>query len=171
MKIFELNLSWGNSFCRVCLCFLFSINVASLNAQTTIATAGSEATGAVGTCSYTVGQVVYVTHTDNATSEAQGVQQPFEISTVVSLVEAECFELALSIYPNPSRNVFILNIGDYNFENLSYQLIDVSGQLVMSGKIVSGSTTIDATGLAADNYFLTVADENTVFKIFKLIKC
>ncbi|HMQ08624.1 MAG TPA: IPTL-CTERM sorting domain-containing protein [Saprospiraceae bacterium] len=47
-------------------------------AQESVNSAGGDATGAGGTASYTVGQVVYTTIGDNGMTVAQGVQQAFQ---------------------------------------------------------------------------------------------
>lgn len=78
-----------------------------LLSQETVSAGGKEATGTGGTVSYTIGQVVYTTNTGTNGSVVQGVQQPYEISVVTGLEEAEDISLEFSIYPNPvtSRGV------------------------------------------------------------------
>mgnify|MGYP000474435928 CR=1 FL=1 len=63
------------------------LGLGGLHAQENAVTTGGEATGAGGTASYSVGQVVYTTNTGTNGSVAQGVQQPFEISTTVGINE------------------------------------------------------------------------------------
>ena len=58
-----------------------------LNAQTTVAAVGGESTGTGGTVSYTVGQIIYTTNIGANGSLAQGVQQPYEISTTLGINE------------------------------------------------------------------------------------
>jgi hypothetical protein len=50
--------------------------------QQTIPTSGGEVTGCGGSSSYSVGQVVYATHTGSNGSISQGVQQSYEIFTL-----------------------------------------------------------------------------------------
>ena len=52
------------------------------NSQETILTAGKDASGSGGSASYSIGQVTYLFNASSAGSEAQGVQQPYEISVV-----------------------------------------------------------------------------------------
>ncbi|MCB0409870.1 MAG: hypothetical protein KDD29_06595, partial [Flavobacteriales bacterium] len=49
-------------------------------AQENTVSSGGDALGVGGSASYSVGQVVYTTHTGVNGSIAQGVQQPYEIS-------------------------------------------------------------------------------------------
>ena len=52
--------------------------------QATTATGGN-ASGSGGTVAYSVGQIFYTTNTGTTGSEAQGVQQPYEISIVLGI--------------------------------------------------------------------------------------
>ena len=61
------------------------LGLGGLQAQQSPTATGGEATGTGGTASYSVGQVVYTTNTGTNGSMAQGVQQPYEISTTVGI--------------------------------------------------------------------------------------
>ncbi len=61
---------------------LLGLGLTGLQAQTSVNATGGNASGSGGSASYSVGQVVYTTHTGTNGSVAQGVQQPFEISVV-----------------------------------------------------------------------------------------
>ena len=81
-------------------------------AQQTVPASGGDAVGSGGSSSYTVGQVMYTTNTGANGSVAQGIQQPYEISTLVGL-EVTDINLELTAYPNPTNNVIHLSIGNY----------------------------------------------------------
>ena len=138
-----------------------------LHAQENTVAAGGEATGAGGTSSYSVGQVVYTTHTGSNGSVAQGVQQPYEISVTVGINET-AINLELSVYPNPTSNYLTLKVEDNS--NLSYQLYDLQGNAIENGKVVSNTTIIKMEELAKATYFLKVTDNNRIVKTFKIIK-
>ena len=72
---------------------------------------------------------------------------------------------AITIYPNPtSSSITIKNI---NFTNtVNYNITNVAGQLLMSGRITSKRHKIDLANLATSVYFLNIA--NTTFKIAKV---
>ena len=103
------------------------LGLEGLQAQETVPATGGDATGAGGSSSYTIGQVVYTTNTGTNGSVAQGVQQPYEISTSVG-IEVTAINLELVAYPNPTNNALTLNIGNYSNEKLTYQLL---GMLLM----------------------------------------
>lgn len=100
---------------------------------------------------------------------AEGVQQPYEISTVLGIDIPEIV-LQLSAYPNPTTDVLNLVIGNYNYEDLSYQLYDVAGKLLLDGNIVDSSTALRMDPFAMATYYLTIADSQKPIKTFKIIK-
>jgi hypothetical protein len=143
------------------------IGLGGLQAQETVATTGSEATGIDGTASYTVGQVVYTTATGTNGSVVQGVQQPFEISTTLGVNETT-INLELSVYPNPTTNFLTLKVE--KIENLHYQLIDLQGKLIESKTVSSNSSNISLENQPTAIYFLKVTKNNHLIKTFKVIK-
>lgn len=138
-------------------------------AQEAVATAGGDASGTNGNVSYTVGQVVYTTNTGTTGSVAQGVQQPFEIQAVLG-IENFNINLQMAVFPNPTTNWLQLDIKNYGFEKLNYQIFDINGKLVLENKISTETTTISMENLSTNIYLLKVLDNNKEVKTFKIIK-
>jgi hypothetical protein len=154
--------------------FLLSVvSISSIQAQQATTTAGGEASGSGGTASYTVGQTVYTTNTStNGNTIAQGVQQPFEISTTIGINETS-IKLEMSVYPNPTTNYLTLKVDDsamLNNQQLSYHLYDLQGKLIESKKVISNSSNISLENQPTATYLLKVTRNNQVIKIFKIIK-
>ncbi len=149
---------------------LLGIGMLGLQAQNTIPATGGNATGAGGTSSYTVGQVVYNTYTGTNGSVAQGVQQPFEISVVTGIEEALGISLEIMVYPNPTTEFITLKIETHEVLNLRYQLNDIKGNLLQDNKIEGNETSIVMSSLLPATYFLKVTDNKKVVKTFKIIK-
>jgi hypothetical protein len=145
------------------------LGLGGLHAQESPTVSGGEAIGTGGTSSYSVGQIVYTTHTGSNGSVAQGVQQPYEISTTIGIEVTE-INLELVAYPNPTNNALTLNIGNYNNEKLTYQLYDMQGKLLISKQVFNNSTKIDMQNLPVSTYLLNVLDNNSLIKTFKVIK-
>jgi hypothetical protein len=143
------------------------LGLGGLYAQESPTTAGGEATGTGGTASYSVGQVVYTTATGTNGSVAQGVQQPYEISTTVGIKET-AITLELSVYPNPTTDYLTLKVED-NTE-LNYQLYDLQGKVIENKKVTANSTTIKMEALPKAIYFLNITKNNRIVKTFKIIK-
>jgi hypothetical protein len=151
----------------------------SLLAQQTVSSAGGNATGSGGTASYTAGQVVYTTSTGSNGSVAQGVQQPYEISVVTGLKEATGIILEWSAYPNPTSDFLTLSLRnpdnpELKADNLSYQLYDMYGKLLLEKKLEGNETSIEMGSFKAATYILKIIQSNNAssreLKTFKIIK-
>ncbi len=141
----------------------------SLQAQETTSAAGGAATGSGGSSSYTVGQVVYSTHTGTNGSVAEGVQQPYEISTTVGM-EVSAIHLEFTAWPNPTEHALTLSVDSYSKKALVYELYDMQGKLSARKPVVHHRTTIGMQGLPAGTYLLNILDHNALIKTFKIIK-
>lgn len=142
-------------------------------AQQTVSASGGEASGNGGSVSYSVGQLFLMTHEGTSGSVSEGVQQPYEISVITTIEEAESIDLVALVYPNPVSGYLILSVENDDFENLEFRLFDVNGKLLSNGKITDRETTISMTGLISGNYFLKVIQTMPVpldVKTFKIIK-
>ena len=145
------------------------LGLGGIHAQENAVATGGEATGTGGSSSYTVGQVVYTTNTGTNGSVAQGLQQPYEISTTVGINETT-IQLELSVYPNPTTNYLQLKVESEKLENLNFQLIDLQGKVIENKKVTATTSTINLESLRKATYFLTVTDNNQLIKTFKIIK-
>ena len=150
------------------LAFTFSLSTAT--AQESINATGGDASGSGGSASYSVGQVAYQTHTGTSGSVAEGVQQPYEISVVTGLEEAEDINLSVSAYPNPTTDYLELKVESEKLKDLSYQLYDMNGKLLQSEKITGNQTSIIMSNLLPAAYFVRVVQGNKEVKTFKIIK-
>lgn len=149
--------------------FLMLFSILGLKAQQTTGASGGEALGSGGTVSYSVGQIVYTTNNGTNGSMAQGVQQPFEISVVLGIEEANGIHL-MTVFPNPTTNFVVVEIENYDVTDLTYQLVDTNGRLIENKKIMDEDTTIDMNGYPSTIYFLQILDNNKAIKTFKIIK-
>jgi opacity protein-like surface antigen len=151
------------------LVLLFALAVFSSKAQQAVTTAGGDAAGIGGTVVWSVGQVVFTTNVSANYSIAQGVQHPHEIS-ITPGTQSGGFNFSLLVYPNPTNDFVTLQLKYYNNENLTYQLFDAAGRLLISNKITSSKTNIGMGHLAAAPYLLKIISDNETVQTFKLIK-
>ena len=152
------------------LLLFLGIATTSLYAQEAVPATGGEASGTGGTVSYTVGQVLYNTNSGTSNSEAQGVQQPYEISIVVGIEAQQGISLSCQVYPNPSTNYLVLEVENYDMEDLQYHLYDVAGKLLKSDRVQSVSTMINMSDYVPASYLLQVLSESKTIQTFKIIK-
>ena len=160
---------------------LLGLGLTGLQAQQSINAAGGNATGSGGMVSYSVGQVAYKTHTGTSGSVSEGVQQPYEISVVTAIEEAKGINLSVTAYPNPTTDYLTLRIDEFEISNLSYQLYDMSGKLLLNEKITGSQANIVMSNLVPATYFVKVyavgctdrtgvIKGNKEVKTFKIIK-
>lgn len=135
--------------------------------QETIASGGNT-TGSGGNMSYSIGQITYTTTGINGTM-AQGIQQPYEIFTVLGKEELE-IQLDLMAYPNPTNDSLTLTLNKSNLSELSFDLIDSTGKLIENRKINNVIQTIQMVNLPSAIYFVKVKNKGRVVKVFKIIK-
>ena len=151
----------------LCLLLLGSPGV---QAQTTVTAAGGNSSGSGGSSSYSLGQVEFFTYSGSNGSEAQGVQQAFEISEVIGVAEIHDIALLASVYPNPGSDHLTLLLENVDLPDLSYQLTDMPGKNYLSGPVQSPQTSIDMSGLVSASYCLRILHKQNVIKTFIIIK-
>lgn len=149
---------------------MLGLGLTGLQAQENVNVTGSNASGSGGSSSYSVGQVTYQTHTGTGGSVTQGVQQPFEISTVTRIEEAKGINLKVSAYPNPTTDYLTLEVKDFELSSLHFQLFDIQGKLLRSSKITDNQTSIVMSNLVPATYFVRVSQGSKEVKTFKIIK-
>lgn len=152
------------------LMFLMTIFVNNIWAQSSAVAAGGDASGTGGSVSYSVGQLVTNTTFGTDITISEGVQQPYEISVVTGIKGAEGINLEFQVYPNPTSDFLLLKIENSEFNDLSFSLFDISGKLILSGRLFDAVTQIDMSMLPPAVYALKVMSENTLIKDFKILK-
>ena len=150
---------------------LFFTICSSLNyAQSGTNAAGGEATGNGGTVSFSIGQSNYHSVKASNGSVSEGVQQPFEISVLSTQENMEGIQLLINAYPNPTTDHLTLSISNFEETNLSYQLFDMQGRLMINESITNSNTDISLANLVSSTYILKIYQKNSGLKTFKIIK-
>lgn len=95
----------------------------------------------------------------NGVNGAKPVNSLIEISTVVNIVEKKSTN-ELIIYPNPTNDYLNINIGENNFESISFELYDGLGKIIYStDKMVS---SINLSSFADGIYILKTSIDTDV---------
>lgn len=149
---------------------LLGIGIAEVNAQESANASGGIASGSGGSATYSIGQVVYETYSGSTGTVAQGVQQPFEISIVLELEEAEQITLSLLAYPNPTIDNLTLKAIHYDLNSLSYQLFDLNGRLLLNNRMTDIETSIPMLEFPDGVFILKVINDYKEIKTFKILK-
>ncbi|MCC5916066.1 MAG: T9SS type A sorting domain-containing protein [Cryomorphaceae bacterium] len=138
-------------------------------AQESVNATGGDAAGSGGTVAYSVGQVVYTTHTGSLGSSAQGVQHAYEIFSFG--INETALDISLTAFPNPTTDNLTLLISDFKNQKFSYQLFDIQGNRLGTGQIIAQQTIINMSHLPKATYFVDVFNpENNKVQSFKIIK-
>lgn len=148
---------------------LFGFGLSSLHAQETTLATGGDAAGN-GSVSYSIGQVFYLTNSGIDGTVAQGVQQAYEISSVVGVKEYDAITLGFEIYPNPTIDYLTLDVKDFPLNELDYVLYDMSGRVLANDALNQIKTIIEMMNFPPSTYFLKVSDGTSIMKTFKIIK-
>ncbi len=154
---------------QLLLMLLLCIGFNNVQAQQSALTSGGNAIGSGGSASYSIGQIDYVLATGSTGSVSQGMQQPFEISTL-SGDEFTQIKLKMMVYPNPTTSYVNLMIENYDFQDLNFQLFDLAGKQILNQKIITSETKIDLDNLSKNVYLLQVMNQSNTIKTFKIIK-
>ena len=141
-----------------------------LQGQHTVTATGGSATGSGGSVTYTAGQVTYQTFTGSNGSIIQGVQQPWEISTITAIENTEGISLEMNVYPNPTGGSLKLIVKSFDHKNLRFRIYDMNGLLLQDKKIESEETEIFLQDYSSSMYFLKVINNKQEVKVFKVIK-
>jgi hypothetical protein len=120
--------------------------------------------------SYSVGQAVYNIHAGTNGSKSEGVQQPFEISAVTAIEEANGINLSFLAFPNPTIDYLTLSIDKSDISGLSNQHFDAQGLFLQNEEITGNQIRIYMVSLVPATYYVIVIQGNKEVKAFKIIK-
>lgn len=161
-----MNIKLRSFHCIAILCFSCFTAFAQ---QASTATGGNHS-GAGGTISYSVGQVLYTTQTGFNGTESQGVQQPYEIMIITGADNINTANIQLLAYPNPTTDNLTIKVNSTEQQNLIFELYDINGKLLDTKTIKDQETQIDMKTYPPASYLLKINSEQKEIKVFKIIK-
>lgn len=157
-----------NKICSIA--FVAILGMSSLMSQEAIPVTGGEAFGSGGSVSFSIGQTFFSSHLHDSGIVTEGVQQPYELFIITNIDEIDGIELLMSAYPNPVNDLLNLKVEKAHQEEMSWQLYNMAGTLIDSGRITSTITDISMLDKKTSVYFLKVIQNNREIKTFKIIK-
>ncbi len=143
-----------------------------LSAQENLTSAGGDYSGSSGSISYSVGQIAYLSENNSDYSISEGVQQPFEISQILSLIEAKNIEISLAVFPNPTYDIVKIELKNDELNNYKYQLTDLIGNIIEENKLFKKEVFVDLSKLPKTSYLLKISllENQKEIKIVKISK-
>jgi len=154
----------------LCSLSLSCLSAAIAQGQGTIPATGGTATGSGGSVTYTVGQIADSVITGTNGFIIQGVQQPYEISTVTAVEDTDDITLGYSVYPNPTEGIIRLVIKSFNEGDFRFQLYNLNGTVLQDKEVTDEETEISMESHKSAVYFLRVIRDNNEVKVFKIVK-
>lgn len=76
-------------------------------------------------------------------------------------------EAVMSVYPNPATKFIYIVFGESGSSPLSYDLIDLTGKIVMTGKSNERTTLVDINALPPGIYIVRIAGVHNYIKLEK----
>ena len=149
--------------------FSFLLLTSVLSAQETFSSSGFSSNGNSGLITYSVGQVAIDFSTGNNGSLYQGVQQPYEIFSTLGN-DILNINLKLIAYPNPTTDQLVLSIENIQGKKYYYQLFNIKGKSLLYDKCVDNKTYINFNRFPSNTYLLSIVENKTVIKTFRIIK-
>jgi hypothetical protein len=166
----EINTNGKVSLWGLAMFLFLAVSLLKVSAQEGLNGSGGNATGTGGSVSYSIGQLLYHTHSGTNGSVAEGVQQPFEISVVTGTEDAGDIGLAVLAYPNPAADLLLLKVETLEWRDLSYQLYGLDGKLLLTNSLKALETPIDMRSYVSGCYVLRVFSGTRPIKEFKIVK-
>ncbi len=147
--------------------FLFASLVAT--PQAGLSAGGGNASSAEASVSFTIGQVDFVNASNTNGSFNQGVQQPFEWFTIVSVAEVTSID-GLSIFPNPTCGEIFINLNTAK-EKVIVRVYDALGKFIFSQTLSNPQNRMELGALANGAYYIHFHSENGLQnEVIKVIK-
>ncbi len=156
----------NNLFASVFLTFFLSLSAAQ--GQEVISAAGNHHESDDKSISWTLGETVIETFKADENIHTQGFHQP--VITVVSIDEIDLPGYNITAFPNPAKRYVTLNVEAQKYENMSFMLYDVNGNLIKQGRIYDKNTDVSFEGLKPAVYFIRIIEANKNLTTIKIIK-
>ena len=148
------------------LTLLFSIS--ALSAQQVISTSGNHHEAGDRSISWTLGETVIETFKADENILTQGFHQ--SKLTVVSVEEIDMTRYNITAFPNPTKSYVTLNVETDKYENMSFMLYDLNGNLIKQGFIHDKKTEISFEGLKPAVYFIRIIEGNKNLTTIRIVK-
>lgn len=145
---------------------ILSVFLFNVNAQEIISTSGDYFENTNASISWTIGESMIETYSNETNVLTQGFQQSRLTSS--SIFELEDTGISVNIAPNPTTDFIHLYID--NFKDINYQLYDFNGKIIKKADVNSVETMISFSNLSYAVYFLKIMKGTKIIKTFQVIK-
>jgi hypothetical protein len=141
----------------------------SLSPTVLSATGNSDKVGGT-SLSWTTGELIVQTFTNDSTMLTQGFHQG-SISVTTAVDEMSEFAMDVQIYPNPVSDILNVEFKNMVDQTIQVKLVDLTGKIVLRKEFSQPANTVrlNLISVSSGSYMLEVraADKRKVFKIVK----
>lgn len=110
-----------------------------------------------------------VTNQDfSASKEIWRFFRKYKLNQLTNISEQNSSVNSFLVYPNPSENIINLSLTNLDLNDLNYEIHDVFGKLVLSGKL--DKTSITTSDLSEGLYWLSIKNQNSIIGSTKFVK-
>ena len=157
---------------KIITLFVFGFSCLILYGQEAVVSSGGYHKSESGSISWGLGELAVETLQSNSFILTQGFQQ--STITIVSVYDVDESEIHLNVFPNPTSDMIYLETDISTTlggnPEVSYTLVDLSGQTLVSGLINEPVKEISFINLRNGIYFLNVRVSDQNIKTFRIIK-
>ncbi len=122
-----------------------------------------------GSVSYSIGQTAYF-YKGAGNQVLEGVQQPYEITTLSTREKVTSDLKDILLYPNPFKDYLYLDFTTNNFKGAEYQLFDAQGKLIRKDVILQPKSELNFSDIPSAMYIIKINQHGENLKTFKIIK-
>jgi hypothetical protein len=139
-----------------------------LKAQQAVLTAGNFHTSTAGSISWSLGDLAIKTLSYDDLILTQGFQQSYLVGVNVDNYAA--WYMQIDVFPNPTRDLLNIRINDLMFENASYKLYNLFGQLLEHDNLGKYNNEILFSNYEPGVYLLKITIGSNIVRTIKVIK-
>jgi hypothetical protein len=149
-----------------CLFSFYSAKGQSVEPSAMVSAGGHEATVNV-SISWSVGEPVIATFTNNNLILTQGFHQPMIASVISSLTNS--LNNTIEVYPNPAQDMLFIYSQEYMDKDYRVELYDINGQQYVSKSIFGKNNVLDLKNYSPGTYILRIITSEG-YQTFKIVK-
>lgn len=146
------------------LIILTILNIFRTEAQITINASGNTISNNYGSITYSIGEQFYV-EKGAQYSLSEGIQNGFTINPIKTNSS-----IKVSVFPNPTNDLFYFKVQNLNFDNYSYKIFNSSGIELLQGKIQNTNTSVSLSHLLPSIYLCKIYRNQLEMLTYKIIK-
>jgi hypothetical protein len=150
------------------LVMLLCLVTCSLYSQEVVSTSGGQVENSTAQLSWTLGEPIIETVSDGGHTLTQGLHQSNLLVTAIDEIQRPNFNI--SAFPNPATDYIELTVERETQDELSFQLFDPNGKLLLEERFANDKAIIQTVDLLPAMYFITIKEGQDNIQTFQIIK-